>query len=234
MNVTDLDLFPIRVKVLDFEDDPDLNAQLLDFIAAHPELNDSGSGRNLLAERGEMVWRLRAKFDLGLRLYLRDLGVDDARPLEVDAYMFANYTHGSSFTPYHDHIGDADFVAIYYASTHPYEREDPAGSYYAMDEGLLVLHAPRPSGDFDRRSLATNDHYKIYPCPNRMVIHPASLAHSVTPSQGGLRLAITCNFVVDKSSRLEGYVGYRLDIKEGDVDEDRELLDLSRSSSLNR
>jgi hypothetical protein len=214
MQVTDLDLFPIRVKVLDFEDAPDLNARLLDFIAAHPELNDSGSGKNLLTESGEMVGRLRARFDLGLRLYLRDLGLKSAS-LEVDAHMFANYTRESSFTPYHDHVGDADFVAIYYASAYRYEREDPAGSYYEMDEGLLVLHAPRPDADFDRRSLVNSDHYKIYPRPNRMVIHPATLAHSVTPSKGGTRLAITCNFVVDKSSRLAGYVGYRLDLGEG-------------------
>jgi hypothetical protein len=214
MNVTDLDLFPIRVKVLDFEDDPDLNAQLLDFVTAHPELNDSGSGKNLLAESGEMVCRLRGKFDLGLRFYLRDLGLDSAS-LEVDAYMFANYTAGSSFTPVHDHLGDADFVAIYYASTYHYEREDPAGSYYEMDEGLLVLHAPRPDADFDRRTLVNSDHYKIYPRPNRMVIHPATLAHSVTASRGGTRLAITCNFVVEKSSRLQGYVGYRLDLRDG-------------------
>jgi len=215
MQITNLDLFPIRVKILDFDDDPDLNARVLSFIEAHPELNDSTTGRNLLAEEGDLACRLRAKFDFGLRLYLRELGLDASRPLEVDAYMFANYTRESSFTPYHDHLGDADFVAIYYAATHTYEREDPAGSYYAMDEGLLVLHAPRPDAAFDRRSLATRDHYKIYPRPNRMVIHPATLAHSVTASRGGTRLAVTCNFIVERSSRMEGYVGYRLDLGEG-------------------
>jgi len=215
MQITNLDLFPIRVKILDFDDDPDLNARVLSFIEAHPELNDSTTGRNLLAEEGDLACRLRAKFDFGLRLYLRELGLDASRPLEVDAYMFANYTRESSFTPYHDHLGDADFVAIYYAATHTYEREDPAGSYYAMDEGLLVLHAPRPDAAFDRRSLATRDHYKIYPRPNRMVIHPATLAHSVTASRGGKRLAVTCNFIVERSSRMEGYVGYRLDLGEG-------------------
>jgi hypothetical protein len=215
MQIKNLDLFPIRVKILDFDDDPDLNARMLEFVAAHPEFNDSTTGRNLLADAGELSCRLRAKFDLGLRLYLSELGLDASRPLEVDAYMFANYTHESSFTPYHDHLGDADFVAIYYAATHRYEREDPAGSYYAMDEGLLVLHGPRPDAVFDRRSPATRDHYKIYPRPNRMVIHPATLAHSVTASRGGTRLAITCNFIVERSSRMEGYVGYRLDLAEG-------------------
>jgi hypothetical protein len=216
MRITDLDLFPIRVKVLDFDDDPALNAGVLAFVEAHPDFNDSTTGRNLLAETGELACRLREKFNLGLRLYLRDLGLDVSRPLEVDAYMFTNYTRGSSFTPYHDHVGDADFVAIYYASAHQYEREDPAGSYYAMDEGLLVLHAPsRPDAAFDRRSLATRDHYKIYPRPNRMVIQPGSLPHSVTASQGGTRLAVTCNFIIGKSSRLEGYVGYRLDLGNG-------------------
>src|SRR3954468_10684620 len=157
MQITDLDLFPVKVKVLDFDDDPELNAGVLAFVEAHPEFNDSTTGSNLLSRTGELACRLREKFNLGLRLYLRDLGLDLSRPLEVDAYMFANYTRGSSFTPYHDHLGDADFVAIYYASTHPYEREDPAGSYYAMDEGLLVLHAPRSDALLDRRSPATRD-----------------------------------------------------------------------------
>jgi len=216
MQITDLDLFPVKVKVLDFDDDPELNAGVLAFVEAHPEFNDSTTGSNLLSRTGELACRLREKFNLGLRLYLRDLGLDLSRPLEVDAYMFTNYTRESSFTPYHDHVGDADFVAIYYAHTHPYEREDPAGSYYAMDGGLLVLHAPsRPDVMFDRRSLATRDHYKIYPRPNRMVIHPGSLPHSVTASPGGTRLAVTCNFIVDKSSRLEGYVGYRVNFGEG-------------------
>lgn len=46
------------------------------------------------------------------------------------------------------------------------------------------------------------------------MIHPGSLPHSVTASPGGPRLAVTCNFIVDKSSRLEGYVGYRVNFGE--------------------
>ncbi len=213
MHVTDLDLFPVKVKILDFEEDEALNAAVLELVAAHPELNDSTTGRNLLDEAGDLAGRLRAKFDLGLRLYLKELGLGGpaaGRPLEIDAYMFANHTQESSFTPVHDHLGDADFVAIYYARTHRYEREDPAGSYYAMDGGLLVLHDPRTDATFDRRGPATRDHYKIYPRPNRMVIHPGSLAHSVTPSRGGTRLAVTCNFIVEKTSRLAGYRTYAL------------------------
>lgn len=212
MNVTDLDLFPIKVKILDFDEDEELNSRILDFIAAHPEFNDSTTGRNLLLEHHELVCRLRSKFDTALKLYLRELGLGAGRPVEVDAYMFANYTRDSSFTPYHNHLGDADFVAIYYARTHAYERENPGGSYYAMDEGLLVLHDPRIDPTFDRRGLETRDHYKIYPRPNRMVIHPGYLAHSVTASRGGTRLAITCNYVVNKSSRVENYRTYELDL----------------------
>ena len=103
-------------------------------------------------------------------------------------------------------------MAIYYARTHAYERENTAGSYYAMDEGLLVLHDPRIDPIFDRRGLETRDHYKIYPRPNRMVLHPGYLAHSVTASRGGTRLAITCNFVVERASRLENYLKYELDL----------------------
>ena len=75
MHVTDLDLFPVKVKILDFEEDEALNAAVLDLVVAHPELNDSTTGRNLLAEAGELAERLRAKFDLGLRLYLQELGL---------------------------------------------------------------------------------------------------------------------------------------------------------------
>jgi hypothetical protein len=212
MNITDLNLFPIKVKILDFDEDEELNSRVLDFIAEHPEFNDSTTGRNLLLEDGELVCRLRSKFDTALKLYLRESGLDGGRPLEVDAYMFANYTQESSFTPYHNHLGDADFVAIYYARTHAYERENLEGSYYSMDEGLLVLHDPRIDATLDRRGLETRDHYRIYPRPNRMVIHPGYLAHSVTASRGGTRLAITCNFVVNKSSRLENYRTYELDL----------------------
>lgn len=214
MHVTDLDLFPVKVKILDFDDDAELNARVTELVSAHPEFNDSTLERNLLLEAGDLVGRLQKRFDFGLRLYLRELGLDVDRSLEVDAYMFANYSSESSFTPYHDHLGDADFVAIYYARTHRYAREDPASPYYAMDEGLLVLHDPRPDAIFDRRGLTTRDHYKVYPRPNRMVIHPGSLAHSVTPSSGGTRLAITCNFIVEKSRRLKGYQTYRMSLQE--------------------
>jgi len=214
MHVTDLDLFPVKVKILDFDDDAELNARVAELVAAHPEFNDSTSERNLLLEAGDLVSRLKKRFDSGLRLYLRELGLDAGPSLEVEAYMFANYTSESSFTPYHDHLGEADFVAIYYAQAHRYAREDPASSYYAMDEGLLVLHDPRPDAYFDRRGLATRDHYKVYPRPNRMVIHPGSLAHSVTPSRGGTRLAITCNFIVERASRLKGYQTYRMSLEE--------------------
>lgn len=213
MHVTDLDLFPVKVMILDFDDDAELNARVIELASAQPELRDSVSGRNLLLEPGDLPGRLQAKFDLALRLYLRQLRLDVVPPVEVDAYVFVNYTSESSFVPYHDHLGDADFVAIYYAHAHRYEREDPAGPYYAMDEGLLVLHDPRPDTIFDRRCLTTRDHYKVYPRPNRMVIHPGSLAHSVTPSSGGTRLAVTCNFVVERSRRLNGYHKYRMGLE---------------------
>jgi len=214
MHVTDLNLFPVKVKILDFDDDAELNARLLELVSAHPEFNDSTSERNLLLAADEGVARVWERFDLGLRLYLRELGLE-APSLDVDAYMFANYSRGASFTPYHNHLGEADLVAIYYAQAPGYEHEDPAAYYYAMDEGLLVLHDPRPDAFFDRRDPTTDDHYKIYPRPNRMVIHPASLAHSVTPSRSGTtRLAITCTFLLERSNRLKGYTSYRMDLQE--------------------
>ena len=153
---------------------------------------------------------LRQKFDRGLMAYLRATRRPRNRPFEIDAYMFMNHTEQSSFTPWHDHIGDADIVAIYYAYAPEYATTDPSHSYYRMDEGLLVLHDRKPNWVMDYRRLEDADHYKIYPRANRMVIHPANIAHSVTPSRPCTRVAVTCNFIIDTTSRWSDYVRYNL------------------------
>jgi hypothetical protein len=75
---------------------------------------------------------------------------------------------------------------------------------------LLVLHDPKADGGLDCRTPETLEHYKVYPRANRMVIQPATIAHSVTPSTRGTRLAVTCNFVINKSRRWKNYHSYRL------------------------
>jgi hypothetical protein len=212
MKSVDLDLFPARVKIIDFEPDPALNAKVLEAALTNPSLNDSTTDCNLLRQDYDWVVALRAKFDRGLLSYLRDIQPRWSRAYEVDAYMFLNYSPGPTFVPYHNHVGDADVVAIYYARAAAYAHEDPGHGYYYMDEGLLVLHDPKADAGLDRRGLETGDHYKVYPRENRMVIQPAAVAHSVTPGPGGpARLAVTCNFVINKSLRWANYLTYTLD-----------------------
>lgn len=211
MNQINLNLFPSYVKIIDFDPAPQLNKSILDFAKKRPEFNDSTSNCNILEENCELSKELQLKFNEGLSAYLKDIYPERSNRFEVDAYMFLNYTEKSSFTPYHNHVGDGDLVAIYYASTHQYEKENLLGSYYMLDKGLLILHDPR-CDTIDRRFAESQDHYKIYPKENRMIIQPATISHSVTPSDGGTRLAVTCNFIINKSERLANYKTYNLEI----------------------
>ncbi|MSP61531.1 MAG: hypothetical protein EXR72_14565 [Myxococcales bacterium] len=161
----------------------------------------------MLLDGDDAIRRLKAKFDAGLTAHLERLRLAGER--EVDAFLFANFTTASAFTPHHNHLIEADFVAIYYAKALAYPNEDVAGLYYAMDPGILVLHDPRGDAGLDGRTPGIADHHKVYPRANRMVIHPGYLSHSVTPSPGGERLALTCCFVLDKSGRYRDYVSYR-------------------------
>ena len=209
-NVVNLELFPTRAMIIDFPADDELNRRILDAAREVPEFNDSKSGRNLLLEPYEWVGALRDRFDQGLNSYLRSTRRQPDRGFEISAYMFLNYTEVSSFTPWHDHIGDADIVAIYYAYAPQYATMDPSHSYYGMDEGLLVLHDRQPNWIADYRRLEDADHYKIYPQANRMVIHPANMAHSVTPSRPCTRIAVTYNCIINPTSRWSSYSNYTL------------------------
>lgn len=203
------DLFPVHVKVFDFEDDPLLNDALVEAARTDPELRVSTSGKSVLERNDVWVERLRGRYDAALRAYLHDTQPGRTRPFDLEAYVFFNYTDGSSFTPVHDHLIEADLIAIYYAKA-PAREERHDTSYYAMDEGVLVLHDPRADARTDRRGLASRDHFRIYPKTNRLVVHPASLRHSVTPSSGFERLAVTCAVTVDRKDLFEGYVRYPL------------------------
>ncbi|MBX3191501.1 MAG: hypothetical protein KF819_31185 [Labilithrix sp.] len=209
MKTQSFDLFPVHVKVFDFEDDPELNGALLRAAQSDPELSKSTTGKSVLQRTDAWVERLRARFDVALRGYLTDVHPDRRDPFDIEAYAFFNYTTGSSFTPVHDHLVEADLVAIYYALA-PVREEQHDTSYYAMDEGLLVLHDPRADARVDRRNLSTRDHFRIHPRANRLVVHPASLRHSVTPSLGFERLAVTCTVTVDRKDLFDGYVRYAL------------------------
>lgn len=209
MHVESHDLFHVHVKVFDFEDDPRLNDALVAAARSVPELRMSTSGKSVLDRDDDWVRRLRERYDVALRAFLRDTHPGRTRPFDLEAYVFFNYTDGSSFTPVHDHLIEADLIAIYYAKA-PVRAERHDTSYYAMDEGILVLHDPRADARIDRRGLAHRDHFRIYPKTNRLVVHPASLRHSVTPSSGLERLAVTCAVTVDREDLFEGYARYEL------------------------
>jgi len=203
------DLFPVHVKVFDFDDDPALNDALVDAARTDPELRYSTSGKSVLERSDHWVEKLRSRYDAALRAYLHDVQPGRTRPFDLEAYVFFNYTDGSSFTPVHDHLVEADLIAIYYAKA-PAREERHDTSYYAMDEGVLVLHDPRAEARADRRGLSSRDHFRIYPKTNRLVVHPAGVRHSVTPSAGFERLAVTCAVTVDRRELFEGYVRYPL------------------------
>jgi hypothetical protein len=207
--VQSLELFPVHVQVFDFDDAPELNDALLAAARSDPELRTSISGKSALGRDAPWVAPLRERYDLALSRYLETLAPMRDEGFSLESYCFFNYTDGSSFTPVHDHLVEADLVAIYYAlAPRTRERHDP--SYYAMDEGVLVLHDPRADARLDRRTLATRDHYRVHPRTNRLVVHPAWLRHSVTPSAGFERLAVTCTVTVDRDRLFEGYVRYHL------------------------
>lgn len=200
-----LDLFPAHVKVFDFDDAPSLNHALLDAARSAPELSSSVTGQNLLARTDAWVARLRARFDVAIGAYLGAVWPERSHPFALESYAFFNYTSGSAFTPVHDHLVEADVVAIYYALA-PDVDEPPHTSYYALGEGVLVLHDTRAEARADRRGPESRDHFRIRPRTNRLVVHPAGLRHSVTPSRGYERLAVTCTATVDRHDLFEGYV----------------------------
>lgn len=204
-----LDLFPVHVKVFDFDDAPELNRGLLEAARTDPELRSSISGKSVLARTDPWVAPLRHRFDQAIAAYLADVFPGRKDGFDLESYVFFNYTDGSAFTAVHDHLVEADLVAIYYALA-PVTEERHDTSYYAMDEGILVLHDPRADARVDRRGLASRDHYRIYPRTNRLVVHPAGIRHSVTPSRGYERLAVTCTVAVDRSRLFEGYVRSRI------------------------
>lgn len=204
-----LDLFPVHVKVFDFDDAPDLNRGLLEAARTDPELRSSTSGKSVLARTDPWVAPLRRRFETAIGAYLADVSPGGTEGFDLESYVFFNYTDGSAFTAVHDHLVEADLVAIYYAHA-PRVEERHATSYYAMDPGILVLHDPRAEARVDRRGLATRDHYRIYPRTNRLVVHPAGIRHSVTPSSGYERLAVTCTVAVDRHRLFDGYVRHRI------------------------
>lgn len=204
-----LDLFAVHVEVFDFDDDPELNRGLLEAARTDPDLLKSTSGKSALARTDPWVAPLRRRFDVALSAYLAAVCPERDDGFDLASYVFFNYTDGSSFTPVHDHLVEADLVAIYYAHAPPKE-ERHATSYYDMDEGILVLHDPRAEARVDRRGLASRDHYRIYPRTNRLVVHPAGIRHSVTPSRGHERLAVACTVAVDRARLFEGYLHHRI------------------------
>jgi hypothetical protein len=91
----------------------------------------------------------------------------------------------------HDHLVEADLVAIYQALAPAVKPREDAPYY-------------------DRRDAHSRDHDRIHPRSTRLVVHPASIRHSVTPNRGMERLAITCTVAVDRNDLFEEYVRHRL------------------------
>lgn len=214
MKVSAHDLFPVHLRVYDFPDDPALNQALLHAARTEPALRSSVTGASVLHRTDPWVAALASRYDAGLRDYLGATWPERTEPFDLERYVFFNYTDGSSFTPVHDHLVEGDLVCIYYAhvAAHTPERvERVDGSYYAMDDGILVVHDPRADARLDRRGVHTKDHFKVYPRPNRLVIQPAHVRHSVTPSVGTERLAVTCTVTVNRPDLFEGYVKGTLD-----------------------
>ena len=201
------DLFPVLVHVSDLENDPALNARLVEFARTNPHHNSSTSGCNLLDEPYPWAGRLRAIFIAGISTYLQQADPEGHLGRNVMMHVFFNHTANSAFTPVHNHLYDAHLVGIYYAKTPDADRAIAAADdYYALPPGTLVLcnHVP-DGGDFDRRGPHTRPYFKIAAKPNRLIVHPATLNHFVTPTVQEERLAVTCNYVLSGHSYSGNY-----------------------------
>lgn len=202
-----LDLFPTHVTIVDYGSDAALNRRILTTARAHSEFNDVRTGKNLLAEQVTWVPVVKRMLDSALSIYLREVAPRRSLPKaeEVDAYMFLNYSKPGEFTPPHNHIGDADVTAIYYAHV-PRVAEPPSSDYYRMPGGMFVLHDPRVDCPLDERGPETSDFYLVAPRAGRIVAHAASVTHSVSPNRGAsCRLAVVCNYLIDYDLRSATY-----------------------------
>jgi Putative 2OG-Fe(II) oxygenase len=201
MHVAEYALFPTRLVAAQF-DAADLNAELERFFASRAEFQSGfdmhPDSFNLLdfADECPAVQRLAGMFQEGLRHWLRAEKVRGS--LRVETVLFSNYAGAGDYTMPHNH--NADVVAVYYVRTGDYQRPpvvlpDPDGEYdyFALEEGVLVLHDPRFNANL--ATVQTGDYVKVFPRPGLLVVFPGFLWHTVTPHFGDFRrLAISANF----------------------------------------
>jgi hypothetical protein len=201
------DLFPELVHVSDFENDPTLNAELTEFARMNPHHNSSTSGCNLLDEPYPWAMQLNAIFVAGIGNYLREADPAGHLGRDVMMHVFFNYSANTAFTPVHNHLYDAHLVGIYYAKTPAADRGIAAANdYYALPPGTIVLCSHIPDGgDFDRRGPHTRPYFKIEAKTNRLIVHPATLNHFVTPTVQEERVSVTCNYVLSGHSFSGSY-----------------------------
>ena len=122
-------------------------------------------------------------------------------------HVFFNHTQTNSFTPVHNHLYDGHLVGIYYAMAPERASEGAeADDYYALPPGTLVLCSHIPDGgDFDRRGPHSRSFFTVPAKANRLIVHPGTLSHFVTPSGNEERLAVTCNYFLKRDDYYRNY-----------------------------
>jgi len=202
LEVTDYTLFPTRLLTIQFADTGSLNAELCLQFETQPEFE---SGFNMhpdalnllkLADRVPAISRLRDWFVEAAKRWLAAEGVKGLAG--ADLVLFSNYASRGEFTMVHNH--NADLVGIYYARTTaharpPVQQPEEGDDYFEPGDGVLVLHDPRFNANLT--AVGHRNYVKIFPRPGLMLIFPAYLWHSVTPSRGeSHRLSFAMNITL--------------------------------------
>ena len=202
MEVTDYALFPTRLLAIQFADSDSVNAELCRLFESGDEFTNSFNmhpdALNLLrlADRVPAIARLRDWFVEAVQRWLAAEWVTG--PAGADLVLFSNYSGRGEFTMVHNH--NADLVGIYYARTAAQARPvvqqpEDTDDYFEPGDGVLVLHDPRFNANLT--AVGQRNYAKIFPRPGLMLIFPAYLWHSVTPSRGeSHRLSFAMNITL--------------------------------------
>jgi hypothetical protein len=202
MQVTEHALFPTRLLTIQFPDVDGLNEELFRILTTRDEFREGfdmhPDSLNLLklAETCPAIARVRGMLLEGLKHWL---AAERAHgEMIADVTLFCNFANRGDYTIVHNH--SADVVGVYYVRTAATKKPalalpDPDGDYDYFDpeDGALILHDPRFNANL--AAARSTDYAKVFPRPGLMLIFPAYLWHSVTPSQSdGRRLALSANF----------------------------------------